>query len=138
MGVGARSLLTIRASLPRARSAYAIASCDPMESPSGRLWEERTKRRRLWIASTIWSNTGALLVIVRGFGAPVGGVKLVEDLFDAILPGDRLVVDEPELRRSSQAQPRSDLAPEERGRPFERASGRRPRLVVAEDRIHDA
>ena len=52
------------ASLPSARSAYAIASCDPIESPSGRACDESTKRCRARIASTISLNLRAFVVIV--------------------------------------------------------------------------
>ena len=52
-GGGAGSALTAIACLPSARSAYAIASCEPIESPSGRECEESTKRRRARIASTM-------------------------------------------------------------------------------------
>ncbi len=43
-GPGAASELTMRTSLPIARSANAIASCEPIESPSGRECDEITYR----------------------------------------------------------------------------------------------
>jgi hypothetical protein len=47
-------------------------------------------------------------------------MDLAEELFDAILAGDRLVVDEPELGHAFQAEAGSDLAPEKRAGSFER------------------
>ena len=45
------SALTMRTSLPSASSAKAIASCEPIESPSGRACEVIRKRWRARIAS---------------------------------------------------------------------------------------
>src|SRR5262249_24296333 len=64
-------------------------------------------------------------------------MNFVEELFDAILPGDRLVVDELELRHALQPEARSDLPPEKRRRPFERARRGAARLVVSESRVAD-
>ena len=50
-GGGGSSRLTTRTSLPRCRSAYAIASDEPMASPSGRACDATTKRCRCRIAS---------------------------------------------------------------------------------------
>src|SRR6185436_508538 len=92
IGAGAASALITVTSLPRARSANAMASCDPIESPSGRACDDTTNRCRARIASTIRS-TVALVVI----GRMVAGFDFVEQLFDAILPGDGLVVEERQL-----------------------------------------
>src|SRR5204862_7780192 len=100
---GARSWLTRWTCLPSACSANAIASWEPIESPSGRLCDERTKRCRWRIASAIRSISGLRLVIV------FGNVELVQDLLDAILAGDRLLVDERQLRSPLQPQPRAAL-----------------------------
>src|SRR5947209_6229280 len=108
-GGGAGSALTTSACFPIARSAQAIASCEPIESPSGRECDDSTNRCRARIAATIaWS--GALLVISR----MAARFDLVEELLDPVLPGDRFVVHERHVRRPLQAQPRSDLAAEGR------------------------
>src|SRR5262245_36964 len=111
-----------------------MASCDPIESPSGRECEESTNRFRERIASTMRCSGASLFgVIRRGVvgGRVVGrrpGVKLVEDAFDAILAGDRIVIDESELRGAFESQPRPDLTTQERRRPAERAGARFARL----------
>ena len=50
---GAASALTMRTSLPSASSANAIASCEPIESPSGRACEVSRKR---WRAADVVAN----------------------------------------------------------------------------------
>src|SRR5919197_1814389 len=104
-----------------------MASCDPMESPSGRACDERTKRCRERIASTMrWrSEVGVVirdgsrgLTLARSAGALV---QLVEELLDAILAGDRFVVDELQIRHAPQPQARSDLTAEEGSGALERA-----------------
>src|SRR6266849_9494908 len=60
----------------------------------------------------------------------VGGVQFAEDLFDAILARNRVVVHESQLRCSLQPQARSQLPPEKRRGALERTAARRPRLVV--------
>src|SRR6478736_17619 len=99
-----------------------MASCEPIESPSGREWDERTKRWRERTASTMRAMSGLVVIgVCRGIGCGARrvfrGANLVEELFDPILAGDRLVVEELELRRPFQPQPRSDLTAQERRRP---------------------
>src|SRR5262249_15533466 len=115
-GAGARSALTTATSLPRARSAYAMASWDPIESPSARACEGRTNRPRVRTASTIARICVSFIIV----GHWRRGMDLVEQLLDAILAGDRVVVVEGELGRPLQAQPRPDLPAEEAGRAAER------------------
>src|SRR5215472_6511521 len=134
IGGGAGSAFTRSACLPIARSAYAIASCDPIESPSGREWDESTKRCRALIASAIRMISG--FVVIVGSGA--AGAQVLEQLFDPILTGDRFVVDEFELGHAPQPQPRSDLPPQERNRAMQRAVRLAPRALVAERREEHA
>ena len=63
-GAGAASWFTTSTCLPSARSANAIASCEPMESPSGRACELITNRWRARIASRMRAIGPALLVAV--------------------------------------------------------------------------
>src|SRR5689334_18624414 len=93
---GAGSKLTTVTSFPSARSANAIASWLPIESPSGRECEEMTNRRRARIASTIREMSGSVAAIVS--------VDFVEDLVDPVLAGNRLVVLELELGHALQPQ----------------------------------
>src|SRR5262245_788567 len=76
--------------------------------------------------------------IVPGIVGSRAGVKLVEDTFDSILAGDRVVVDEPEFGRPFQPESRADLTTQERGGPAERAGARFERLVVTEHGVEDA
>src|SRR6266540_12883 len=133
-GGGAASALTTAASFPSALSALAIASCDPIESPSGRACDDRTKRCLARIASTICCICG-LFVIVWGRRR---ALELVEQLLDPILPGDRFVVVEPQFWRAPQAQTGSELTAQKRRGPFERARGVLETLRVAERRVVDA
>src|SRR5207247_10597527 len=73
-----------------------------------------------------------LLMILRRFRRIGRRLDVAEQLLDPVLPGDRFVVLERELRRSLQAQPRSDLAAEKRRRTSERALGIAPARLVAE------
>src|SRR5229473_1977389 len=136
-GSGARSALTTRASLPIARSAYAMASADPIESPSGLACDEITNRCFVRSASTIARN-GAVLVRFSVIVGTAGGVKLVEDALDPVLAFDRFVVGEFEIRRPLEAQARANLPPQERRGPFQRARARGSRRVVAERGVEDA
>src|SRR5919197_3860015 len=142
-GPGARSTLMTSNDLPISRSAYAMASCDPIESPSGRAWDEMTKRCRARIASAMrWRSGSGFASIVAGVAAipVVAGVQLVEQLLDAILAGNRLVVDELQVGYAAQPQPRSDLPTQEGRGAFERpcrgalrlrfSAGRSERRVV--------
>src|SRR5438552_927227 len=83
-------------------------------------------------ATIAWS--GALLVISR----MAARFDLVEELLDPVLAGDRFVVHERHFRRPLQAQPRSDLAAEERRGALQRAGGVAATLLVAERRVVDA
>src|SRR4051812_25672671 len=142
-GGGAGSRLTTRTCLPRARRAYAMASCEPIASPSGRACEDSTNVRRARIASTMRSISGAGVVtvvririgIVSGMGSRA---NLVQELFDAILARNRLVVHPLQFGRALEPQPRSDLTAEERNHTVQRARARLARLVVAEDRVEHA
>src|SRR5262245_28258635 len=132
-GAGAGSALTTSASLPSARSAYAIASCDPIESPSGRACDDSTNRCRSWMACAMSLITG-LLVIVWRRGL---GVDLAEQLLDAALAGNRFVVVEGQFRRTLQAQARADLPAQKSAGARERAVGVAAALLVAERRVVD-
>src|SRR5450759_1198782 len=73
------------------------------------------------------------------FAPHVGlGLQLLEDLLDAVVLGDRGVVEELELRHAPQAHPLPDLAPQERRRPCEGLAGLALRLRVAVGRVVDA
>src|SRR5450759_4943884 len=75
----------------------------------------------------------------RSFASRVGlGLQLLEDLLDAVVLGDRGVVEELELRHAPEAHPLPDLAPQERRRPREGLAGLALRLRVAEGRVVDA
>src|SRR6185503_20531676 len=94
---------------------------------------------------TICAMSGLFVIIPggRGSGARrllrmLADANLVEELLDPVLAGDRLVVDEIELGDALQPQARSDLAPQERHRPLERARAALLRLLVAERRVVDA
>src|SRR5476649_1993315 len=133
-GGGAASAFTTVTSLPSARSAYAIAICEPRESPSGRECDEITKRCRVRMASTIcWisgaGGSGAGVVIAIGSRRRVG-LDLVEQLLDAVLARDRLVDHELQLGHALQPEPRSDLPPQERNRAVQCAVAGRLRLLV--------
>src|SRR3954463_13551334 len=120
-----------------------MASCDPIESPSGREWDERTKRWRERMASTMRAMSGLVVIgICRRVGGRVSrvlrGANLVEEPLDAVLAGDRFVVEELGLRRALQPQPRSDLPPQERRGAAERPFRVPPRRVVAERGVVNA
>src|SRR5215211_5746430 len=127
-GGGGGSLLTTRASLPRPRSANAIASDDPMASPSGRACETITKRCRVRIAAATCALPASVAVVV--IAVVVAEVRVVralrlfrmevaQDLFDAVLMSDRLVEPELQLRHAPQIEPAAHLAAEERRRALE-------------------
>src|SRR3954465_10889546 len=132
-----------------------MASCDPIESPSGREWDERTKRWRERIASTMRAMSGLVVIgICRRVGGRVSrvlrGANLVEELLDAVLAGDRFVVAELAPRRALQPPPPPDLPPharrgaagrlppQERGGAAERSFRVPPRRVVAERGVVNA
>src|SRR5262245_50252884 len=108
-----------------------MASCDPMESPSGRACDDSTNRCRLRTASTISRIAGLVVIGGRSRSA----ADLVEQLLDAVLAGNRFVVVERELWRALQPQARADLAAQETGRAGQRPLGIATALLVAERRI---
>src|SRR5688500_5225609 len=106
----------MRDCFPRASSANAIASCEPIESPSGRACDVIRNRCRLITAWRIWlisasavagraSGTGLLIGLRFAAGPGRGGVgpavavrsvtslraDLVQDAFDSIAALDRFV-----------------------------------------------
>ncbi len=116
---GAWSQLTRRTSLPSARSAYASATCDPIESPSGFRCEVIRNRCRARISSRMrrsgsWSVLAGFGVMVRVGALGIGLVDLPDQLFHARLVLDRLVEEELEHRDAPQAQALADLVLEER------------------------
>src|SRR5262245_36797444 len=136
IGVGGASWLTRRASLPSCQSANAIASWDPMASPSGRTCDDSTKRCRLRISSAMRARTltSVAVVIVAGFGGAlrVLFVNVAQDLLNPILVRDRFVEPEFELGDPAQLQPGADLAAEEAGGPGECARGLLARVGIAQ------
>src|SRR5688572_5908914 len=110
IGGGAGSLLTTRASLPMARSAYAIANADPMASPSGRACEVITNRCLPRISAAICASGVVSVVViigvvrrdvdrrVRRLGRVL--VQVADDLLDPILVRDRVVEAELDLGRA--------------------------------------
>src|SRR5688572_3102148 len=114
----------MRVSLPRASSVKASASCEPMESPSGRAWEVSRKRWRFSSSSRICRRTGSAAVavvvwlivlgVVRGvaigiFGAAGrAGADLLQDALDAVSALDRFVEEEFELGHAFQPEAASD------------------------------
>ena len=79
-----------------------MASCDPMESPSGRAWEVMRNRVRSLMAWQMSAGAESAVadVIVPNGVMPGRGLRfeLLEDLFDAILTSDGFVEEELELR----------------------------------------
>src|SRR6266508_140544 len=142
----------MRTCLPSASSAKAIASCEPIESPSGRACDVSRNRCRRTISSRICRTgadavaTGSLIIVAR-LGRVVAGcltdarpvgpfrVELLEDALDAVALLDRLVEKECELGHALQLQALADLAPQERRRAAERPRRLAARLVVADGRV---
>ena len=93
-----------RTLLPSWRSAKAIASCDPIASPSGLAWDVMTKRCRWRMASRI---SGIFSVLIRL--AALLLCDLLEKLFDPVLMADGFVEPELQLGRATQSQPLADL-----------------------------
>src|SRR3712207_5686056 len=102
-----------------------MASCDPIASPSGLLWEVMTKRCRWRMASRM---TATCLSFIRlwciGFrlGGLVGflGRDLLQQLFDAVLVSNTLVELEVHLGCSPQSETLPNLPPHEPGRALQR------------------
>jgi hypothetical protein len=109
--------------LPSASSAYAIANCDPIESPSGRACEVRSQRVVLRRVVRVGDGLGAL------------GLDLLQDLLDAVVPLDAFIEEELQLGRAPQAQSTAQLSAKERRGAFKRPCGLTPRLLVAERRV---
>src|SRR5687768_14428573 len=109
----------IRTSFPSLSSAYAMASCDPIESPSGLEWEVSRNRRRASTSSRMrarstWAGactTAESFILVSLVPNPVGsGIGIagcasrrgfaafrsdvLQDLLDAIAAFDGFVEDE--------------------------------------------
>ena len=64
------------------------------------------------LRSQDWSSSSVGVGVIGGAGAAAR--MLVQELLDAVLAGDRLVVDELQLGHALQPQPRADLAAQER------------------------
>src|SRR4051812_34753108 len=110
----------MRDCLPSASSANAIASCEPMESPSGRACDVIRKRCLAFTASRIWainapavawraSGTGLLIgvrlaarrvgrgrigVVLTGRRGAALDAEFVENPLDAVAAFDRFVEEE--------------------------------------------
>src|SRR5918993_4009088 len=139
---GAASWFTTSTCLPSARSANAIASCEPMESPSGRECELITNRWRARIASQMRAIGPALLFAIVWWwgilcGPRVVRVDLLQQLLDARLVGDRLVEHERDFRHPSQAQPLRELSAHERCHALQRFFGGPLSRSVAQSRVVD-
>src|SRR6476469_1506330 len=133
----------MRTCLPSASSAKAIASCEPMESPSGLACDVSRNRCRRMISSRICRTgvdvvaTGSLIIVAR-LGRVVAGrvtdartvspfrVELLEDALDAVGLLDGLVEQERQFGHPFQLKTLADLAAEERRRAAER-----PRRLAA-------
>src|SRR5438067_4231167 len=139
-GPGAGSEFTTTTSLPSVRSAYAMASCDPIESPSGRECDETTNR---WRARTSWTIRRISGVTALGVGLVIVivwivRVDFVEQLFDAVLARDRFIVEELQLGDAPQPEAGSNLAPQERRRAVQRPLRVPARVLLAERGVEDA
>src|SRR2546425_9574339 len=117
-----------------------MASCEPMASPSGRTWDEMTKRRRCRISSVMRSRTDVSLVVVviRYRRGGFVGMKVAQDLLDPVLALDRLVEPEFELRNAAQPQAPADVPPHERRGAIQRPRRLPARFLIAERRVVDA
>src|SRR3954452_2109350 len=150
----------MRTCLPSASRAKAMASCEPIESPSGRAWEVRRKRWRPRISSLIWSTTAAsagasptccslliragvvdIAIIFTRFGKrrlPLGfGTQSLQDLFDAVVLLDRLVEHPGELGHTFELEPPSDVTPQEGRGALQRLGRVFPRLGIANRGVED-
>jgi hypothetical protein len=72
-------------------------------------------------------------VVVIGLGGR--GVKVVDELFDAVLTGYRLVVDNLQFRDTFQPETCANLPPEKRYGTVKRSIGLAPTLLVSQRRI---
>src|SRR4051812_41552679 len=141
----------MRTLLPSASSANAIASCDPIESPSGLAWDVSRKRCRRRISSEIRRTAEAAastdsLIIVGRTDCVIAGIvsrgpfrlELLKNPFDPVAVFDRLVVEERQFGNPLQAETLPDLPAQERCRTPERARRLALRFVVADQRVVDA
>src|SRR5688572_3182996 len=106
-----------------------------MESPSGRECDEMTNRLRVRMASTMRWMYGESLI---GVGIVRSGViaDVVQELLDAVLSRNRVVVGERQLGCPLEPQARGNLSAEKGRRALQSAAAGRPRFLVAEDRVH--
>src|SRR4051812_10493938 len=126
IGGGGASRLTTRTSLPRCCSAYAIASEDPMASPSGRACDVITNRCRRRISSATAAAVDSLFfwfsgvgrghgigLLARGGALGIFGVGVAQDLLVAVLLPDRFVEPELEPRHAPEMENPADSPPQE-------------------------
>src|SRR5512145_388654 len=120
--------------LPSASRAKASASCEPMESPSGRACDVSRNRCRERMASRIWRRTGGcrpscgLFVVsvivsrrlLRGRDAGALRLQLLQDALDPIVALDALVEEELQLRDPAEPEPAAELTAQERRGALER------------------
>src|SRR6476661_8139401 len=126
-----------------------MASCDPIESPSGRAWDVRRKRCRERIASQISGRIVArslLLVAVwlivsgcvrGGAGLRPFRLDVLQDALDSLVSFHAFVEEELQLGCAPQPQPLAQMAAQERRSPFERTFGVPAGLLVAHRRVVD-
>src|SRR5436190_13181312 len=113
-----------------------------MESPSGRAWDVIRNRWRSLIASQSCASTESVRVgvIVSGVGMPRGTLRfeVLENLLDAIVARDGVVVEELEVRHAPEPQPAAELAPQERRGALQRPGAFTLRPLVSHRRVIDA
>src|SRR5215217_3672937 len=114
-----------------------MASCDPIESPSGRECDDSTKRCRARMAATI-SGTRGLLMILRRLARIGPCLELVQQLLDPILAGNRFVVLEQQFGGPLEPQPRSNLPAQKRRRAAKGARRVAAALVVTQRGVEHA
>src|SRR5262245_3641422 len=118
-----------------------MASCDPIESPSGRACDVIRNRFRSLIASQIRASAVspfAGVIFPRGILRAVGlGLQIPKDLFNPIGSCDRVVVEELELRHPPETEPLAELSSKERRGAPKRARTFTLRLFVTHGRVVD-
>src|SRR4051812_20689541 len=124
-----------------------MASCDPIESPSGLACEVSRNRWRRSISSRICRTADLAastrsLIIVAGTDrvaiirpACPFRPELLENALDTIALFDRVVEEEGQLRHALQAKPLANLSPQKRACPLERARRFALDGVVADNRV---
>src|SRR5712692_6332675 len=105
------------------------------------------------MASTICPSSGLLILldsravalalnaraVAFALGLRVGArMNLVEDPFDAVLAGNRVVVEKLQLRHAFEPQPGADLPAQKRHGAVERVGARPAGVLVAEHGVVDA